>query len=152
MVGVTPKDPLRQQFAGAIVHALKPYDVVRVVERDQPGAGLRIQVRLSDGHRVIVDARRVNMPVSTWVIRVLVVQLIVLALCAWVAVRLVTRPLAQLASAADRLGPNLKGPLLAEVGPTEVVRATRAFNAMQQRIAGYMAERVEILATISHHL
>ncbi len=30
--------------------------------------------------------------------------------------------------------------------------AARAFNAMQKRIAGYMAERVEILAAISHDL
>jgi signal transduction histidine kinase len=32
------------------------------------------------------------------------------------------------------------------------VHAARAFNAMQRRIAGYMAERVEILASISHDL
>jgi signal transduction histidine kinase len=42
--------------------------------------------------------------------------------------------------------------VLAEEGPTEVVHAARAFNAMQRRIAGYMAERVEILAAISHDL
>jgi len=33
-----------------------------------------------------------------------------------------------------------------------VAHAARAFNAMQKRIAGYMAERVEILAAISHAL
>jgi signal transduction histidine kinase len=33
-----------------------------------------------------------------------------------------------------------------------VAHAARAFNAMQQRIAGYMSERVEILAAISHDL
>jgi len=64
----------------------------------------------------------------------------------------VTRPLAQLANAADGLGPDLKGPALDEGGPTEVARAVRAFNAMQKRIAGYMADRVEILAAISHDL
>jgi signal transduction histidine kinase len=81
-----------------------------------------------------------------------VIQLLVLAVCAWVAVRLVTRPLAQLSAAADDLGPDLKAQSLAEEGPTEVAHAARAFNAMQQRIAGYMAERVEILAAISHDL
>jgi signal transduction histidine kinase len=81
-----------------------------------------------------------------------VVQLLVLAVCAWYAVRLVTRPLAQLSAAADELGPDLKGQALAEDGPSEVAHAARAFNAMQQRIAGYMAERVEILAAISHDL
>jgi len=33
-----------------------------------------------------------------------------------------------------------------------VAHAAQAFNAMQQRIAGYMKERVEILAAISHDL
>jgi signal transduction histidine kinase len=64
----------------------------------------------------------------------------------------VTRPLAQLSAAADDLGPDLKAQRLAEEGPTEVAHAARAFNAMQQRIAGYMSERVEILAAISHDL
>src|SRR5688500_4307419 len=82
----------------------------------------------------------------------LLVQLVVLAVCAWYAVRLVTRPLAQLAAAADHLGPDLQARELAEEGPTEVAHAARAFNAMQRRIAGYMAERVEILAAISHDL
>jgi len=92
------------------------------------------------------------MPMPNWVMWVLVLQLAVLAVCAWFAVRLVTRPLARLAKAADELGPDLKGRELAEEGPTEVAQAARAFNAMQRRIAGYMAERVEILAAISHDL
>jgi len=78
--------------------------------------------------------------------------LLVFAGFGWYAVRLATRPLAQLADAADKLGPDLKAQRLAERGPTEVAHAARAFNAMQQRIAGYMAERVEILASISHDL
>jgi signal transduction histidine kinase len=92
------------------------------------------------------------MPVSNWVIWALLAQLVVLATCAWHMVRVVTRPLADLAAAADGLGPDLKGPKLVEGGPTEVAHAVRAFNAMQERIAGYMAERVEILAAISHDL
>jgi signal transduction histidine kinase len=39
-----------------------------------------------------------------------------------------------------------------EDGPSEVSRAARAFNAMQDRIAGYLAERIQILAAISHDL
>jgi signal transduction histidine kinase len=90
--------------------------------------------------------------VSNWVVWLLLIQLAVLALCAWLAVRLVTRPLARLAAAADELGPDLKARNLEEEGPTEVAHAARAFNAMQRRISGYMAERVEILAAISHDL
>jgi signal transduction histidine kinase len=67
-------------------------------------------------------------------------------------VRLATRPLAQLAQAADALGPDLKGQPLPEDGPSEVARAAAAFNAMQRRIADHLDERMRILAAISHDL
>jgi signal transduction histidine kinase len=67
-------------------------------------------------------------------------------------VRIATQPLRQLANAADALGPDLKGTALPEGGPTEVARASTAFNAMQRRIAGYLTERTQILAAISHDL
>lgn len=150
--GTEPGSPASRQFAAAIVEAMRPFEIVKVGEVAWPPEGLQIQVRLGDGSSVVVHARRVGMPVSGWVMWLLVVQLLVLAVCAWYAVRLVTRPLAQLSAAADDLGPDLKGQALAEDGPSEVAHAARAFNAMQQRIAGYMAERVEILAAISHDL
>jgi signal transduction histidine kinase len=150
VAGPQPQSKIEQEFAAAIVDALRPFEVVKVAQAATDD--LRIEVRLTDGSPVIVHARRVGMPVSNWVMWVLVLQLAVLAICAWFAVRLVTRPLARLAKAADELGPDLKGRELAEEGPTEVAHAARAFNAMQRRIAGYMAERVEILAAISHDL
>jgi len=150
--GGEPRSEPSRQFAKAIVDAMRPFEIVKIGEVAWPPEGLQIEVRLGDGSSVVVHAMRVGMPVSSWVMWVLVIQLLVLALCAWVAVRLVTRPLAQLSAAADDLGPDLKAQSLAEEGPTEVAHAARAFNAMQQRIAGYMAERVEILAAISHDL
>jgi signal transduction histidine kinase len=150
--GREPESPVSRQFAAAIVQAMRPFEIVKVAEVAWPPEGLQIQVRLSDGSSVVVHAMRVGMPVSGWVMWLLAVQLLVLAVCAWYAVRLVTRPLAQLSAAADELGPDLKAQALAEDGPSEVAHAARAFNAMQQRIAGYMAERVEILAAISHDL
>lgn len=153
--GTAPQSPLAREFATAIADAMRPFEIVKVAQvaqGAQPSDALQIQVRLSDGSSVVVHARRVGMPVSHWVMWLLVVQLAVLALCAWFAVRLVTRPLADLAAAADELGPDLKAHQLQEDGPTEVAHAARAFNAMQRRISGYMAERVEILAAISHDL
>jgi signal transduction histidine kinase len=150
--GTAPQSALTQQFATAIADAMRPFEIVKVAQVAQPPDGLQVQVRLSDGSSVVVHAMRVGMPVSRWVMWVLAIQLVVLALCAWLAVRLVTRPLADLAAAADELGPDLKAQKLQEDGPTEVAHAARAFNAMQRRISGYMAERVEILAAISHDL
>jgi len=123
-----------------------------IVQDPATREGVLMQVRLDDGSSIVIHARRVPKPVSSWVVWTLLGELLVLALCAWHAMRWVTRPLADLATAADELGPFLRGILLDEGGPTEVSRASRAFNAMQQRIAGYMDERVEILAAISHDL
>ena len=56
---------------------------------------------------------------------------------AW-AVRLATRPLAQLAQAADRLGADPQAevlPPLDAAGPAEVRRAHAAFQAMQAQAA-----------------
>lgn len=68
------------------------------------------------------------------------------------AVRQAIRPLGELAAAADALDPNKDGPALSEAGPSEVAHAARAFNAMRERIAHYLEERVQILAAISHDL
>jgi signal transduction histidine kinase len=75
-----------------------------------------------------------------------------MAACSWFAVRLATRPLEQLARAADGLGPDLQSPPLPVTGPAEVARAATAFNAMQARIAANVAERMQILAAVSHDL
>ncbi|ARN20208.1 ATP-binding protein [Piscinibacter gummiphilus] len=150
--GEPPASPVLRGFTEAIENALRPYPVTRVAQVPSAHETVRMLVRLDDGSDLVVQARRVPMPVSDWVLWALALQLVVLAACGWAAVRLVTRPLADLASAADRLGPDLKRQVLAEQGPTEVARAAKAFNAMQQRIAGYMDERVEILAAISHDL
>ena len=114
---------------------------------------LQVHLRLTDGAPLTIDIRPMStVPLSGWLPVVLALQLAVLAACCWLAVRLATRPLNQLAQAADALGPDLKGERLSEDGPSEVARAARAFNAMQDRIAQYMAERMQILASISHDL
>lgn len=120
-----------------------------------PGDKERMQVhlKLSDGMPLTIDMRPMSgVPLSPWLPLVLALQLIVLAACCWLAVRLATRPLHALAVAADTLGPDLKAARLPEDGPSEVARASKAFNAMQDRIATYMTERMQILAAISHDL
>jgi len=149
--GEPPSTTTLTPFSAAIVQALRPFEVTRLERVPSARETLLMEVRLHDGD-LVIRAHRAEMPVSTWVGWALLLQLVVLGLCAWLAVRLVTRPLADLASAADKLGPDLRADALREHGPSEVVQAARAFNAMQHRIAGYMGERVEILAAISHDL
>jgi signal transduction histidine kinase len=92
------------------------------------------------------------MPLADWLPYVLIAQLLLLILCTGLAVRLAIRPLLRLANAAAALDPNKKAARLEETGPKEVAYAATAFNAMRDRIAHYLEERVQILAAISHDL
>jgi len=119
-----------------------------------PGDGKQVQAHLtlSDGSPLTIDVHPRMTPVAQWLPYVLVLQLLLLIVCCWFAVRQSIRPLVALADAADALNPNAKAAPLDEGGPTEVARAARAFNAMGERIAHFVAERVQILAAISHDL
>lgn len=70
----------------------------------------------------------------------------------WIAVKQATRPLQKLAEATEALGTSLHSEALSEDGPSEVARAAAAFNLMQAQIKHHLAERVQILAAISHDL
>jgi signal transduction histidine kinase len=120
-----------------------------------PGDGKRLQghVTLSDGSVLTIDVTpRGVMPLAEWLPYVFAAQMVLLILCTWFAVRQAVRPLSELAAAADALDPNKKDSPMSEEGPSEVANAARAFNAMRDRIAHYLEERVQILAAISHDL
>ena len=82
--------------------------------------------------------------------------LLLFALCigllAWLVARIATRPLRQLADAADKLDISHAGEPLPEQGSSEVRVATRAFNRMQKRIYEDVRERTGMLAAITHDL
>jgi signal transduction histidine kinase len=120
-----------------------------------PGDGKRLQghLILSDGSPLTIDVTpRGIMPLAEWLPYVFAAQMALLILCTWFAVRQAVRPLGEFAAAADALDPNKPGAPLVESGPSEVANAARAFNAMRDRIAHYLEERVQILAAISHDL
>ncbi|MEN3149725.1 ATP-binding protein [Neorhizobium sp. IRAMC:178] len=120
-----------------------------------PGDVRRLQghLTLSDGSPLTIDVTPTGvMPIAEWLPYVFAIQMALLVVCTWFAVRQAIRPLGDLAAAADALDPNRKSPPLSETGPSEVAHAARAFNAMRDRIAHYLEERVQILAAISHDL
>jgi signal transduction histidine kinase len=148
-----PADSLRtRRVVAAITGALG--ERRRVSANLLPGTTDRLQVhlRLADGSPVTIDLTLQGLPLATWLPLLLLAQLALISIFTWLAVRQATRPLAQLASAADTLGPEFTGTRLPEDGPTEVAHAATAFNAMQDRIAASMTERMQILAAISHDL
>ncbi|MEH6648904.1 MAG: ATP-binding protein [Motiliproteus sp.] len=78
--------------------------------------------------------------------------LVILLVLGGVVVRWLTRPLAQLARAAERLGRDIEGPSLEEQGPMEIQATARAFNRMQQRIQRFIEDRERLFSAISHDL
>jgi len=67
-------------------------------------------------------------------------------------VRSITRPLAALSDAAEAFGKEDQAPALPETGSREFVNTARAFAAMRERIARYIADRDRLFASISHDL
>ncbi|WP_455928388.1 ATP-binding protein [Pseudomonas capeferrum] len=125
-----------------------------LVFRDMPGLQKHFQAHLTlaDGSPITIDVYPKPIPFAFWLPVVLVLQLLVLLVCTWIAVRIAIRPLTRLARAVETLDPNAHPTPLDETGPTEVAHAAAAFNEMQKRIAEYLKERMQILAAISHDL
>ena len=120
-------------------------------------AGMRVlDVRLDDGQWIRISIARESeaptpaLPFDFFVH--LLISLVVVTGVGMIAVRQVTRPLQQLAQAADSLGSNLDAPPLAEEGPTETRQAAQAFNRMQQSIRRLISERARALSAVSHDL
>ncbi len=112
----------------------------------------RLHLRLRDGTPLAIELEPAGLPYARWLPALLAAQLGLLGVACWWAVRLATRPLGQLARAAEALTPNQGALPLPEHGPVEVAQAARSFNAMQARIAGHLQERTRMLAAIAHDL
>lgn len=122
------------------------------VQPTERGERIEMGLVLDDGSHVTLQWDRPRMRISTATASLLALQLLVLGLVTWLAVRAAVRPLKRLADAADGLDLNRSAQALEETGPVEVARAAYAFNAMRVRIADHLAERLRILAAVSHDL
>ena len=122
--------------------------------RRAPGPLLcqHVNITLQDGSGItlIIPMRPQIPPPTVW--SALLLFALCIALLAWLVARIATRPLRQLADAADRLDISRSGEPLPEQGSSEVRAATRAFNRMQRRIYEDVRERTGMLAAITHDL
>ena len=121
---------------------------------ERPGVRMYAAVLLNDGVWITVES--IDPPRTTfWITRMFrnlaIVDSVMVILC-FFAVRVVTRPLSILASAAEDLGRNIDRPPLPETGANELVRASRALNVMQDRLKRYVDTRIKVLAAMSHDL
>jgi signal transduction histidine kinase len=139
-------------IVGAIIAALGPGYASTASAKILAAHHVLLQLHLHDGAPLSVDFSYSPVPLPAWLLPLLAAQFAALGVLCWFAVRQATRPLAQLARAADALGQDGHGEALAEDGPLEVARAALAFNSMQRRISHYLSERMQLLAAISHDL
>ena len=77
---------------------------------------------------------------------------VVLVIVLFVVTRNITRPLSNLAHAAEAAGRSIRQPPVPEEGVREIREVTRAFNAMQDRLLRYLDSRTGVLAAMSHDL
>ncbi|PIW31212.1 MAG: two-component sensor histidine kinase [Rhodospirillales bacterium CG15_BIG_FIL_POST_REV_8_21_14_020_66_15] len=89
---------------------------------------------------------------GTRTLTVMLLMAVAVSLVSVLIVRRLTRPLNDLAAAADALGRGEVPPPLTPTGPGEVRRTTVAFNTMQERLHRFVADRTRMLAAISHDL
>ena len=114
-----------------------------------------IGITLNDGSAVRltnVAARNTMPPMRPEFTLFLMLFLCSIAVLAYLVSRMTMRPLHQLAQAATDLGQDINRPPLAEQGSSEILLATRAFNAMQGRIRQHIQQRTHMLAAITHDL
>ena len=113
-----------------------------------------ISVRLDDGSWVNFSSSALgaNQIVDWSVIAVTICFGVGIVVVALLLLRWATRPLRDLALAAERFSLDQTPQPLPENGPIEVRRAARAFNTMRERIQRLVTERMQAMAAVSHDL
>jgi signal transduction histidine kinase len=118
------------------------------------GACENLNVRLRDGeqlHLSVLPPRSLVLA-DTDYRAVLALFFVSIAILAYLVARMTTRPLKQLAQAAQDLGNDINRAPLDLTGASEIRQASAAFNAMQARIRQYIFQRTQMLAAITHDL
>jgi signal transduction histidine kinase len=151
--GAPPADARSRDAVRTLTDTLATQYPLRFTAVPGPVSHIQAHLTLRDGSPLTLDLTPRMPPVARWLPVVFILQLLLVALCAWLAVRQVVRPFTRFTRAVDTLEPASPNPLtLTEQGPLEVQHAARAFNAMQERIQNSLKERAQILAAISHDL
>jgi signal transduction histidine kinase len=113
-----------------------------------------VRVRFADGDAVTFRLTRlaVGTPLPRNLFLNLSLLVLLLVIVLYVAARSITRPLSDLARAADSVGRDLRPAQLEERGTRELRDAARVFNTMQDRLRRYLDSRTRVLAAMSHDL
>lgn len=126
----------------------------RSLRRPLPGMAVALAFRRPDGRWLYVR-QHLPAPIDHWAhrsFRNILITLIVMSVAVIFASRLITRPLRDLASAAERFGRGERIEPVAERGGDEIRRSIVAFNRMHERIGRFVAERTRLVAALAHDL
>lgn len=115
---------------------------------------LQLEVVFADGETIVfrMPGPLLSRSAQTRIFRDLALITLALGIVLYVMTRTITRPLGQLAKAADAVGRGMSVEPLPEEGGRELRAATRAFNAMQERLRRYVDSRTRVLAAMSHDM
>lgn len=113
-----------------------------------------VSVRLDDGSWVNFSSSALGATQhADWsVLAITICFAVGIVVIALLLLRWATRPLRELAIAAERFSLDQAPQPLAERGPAEIRRAARAFNTMRERIQRLVSERMQAMAAVSHDL
>jgi signal transduction histidine kinase len=111
-------------------------------------------VKFPDGYTALFRVTRLarGAPLPRGLFMNLALLVVVMSVALFATARSITRPLSELATAADNVGRHLRQPKIAERGARELRNAARAFNTMQDRLQRYLDSRSRVLAAMSHDL
>jgi len=131
----------------------------RVGVSDDGGAAtdrhlMLVSIRLDDGSWVNFSSSTLGAAQHLdWNLTAIMICFAVgIVVVALLLLRWATRPLRDLALAAERFSLDQVPQPLPEDGPAEVRRAARAFNTMRERIQRLVTERMQAMAAVSHDL
>lgn len=113
-----------------------------------------VTVTLPDGEKVVfrAPAPQPGPPLPQQIFLQIGLLTLILTFVLYFMTRTITRPLLDLADAADAVGRGENVAPLREQGARELRHATRAFNTMQDRLQRYLDSRTRVLAAMSHDL
>jgi signal transduction histidine kinase len=111
-----------------------------------------VAVGLRDGQVVTMRLPRMQGPTFGPVTITLIFVAISVTFIGFWATRSLTRPLRNIARAAESFTPDGEIALLPEQGPFEIRATARALNQMRERIKDLVEERSRMLAAVSHDL
>jgi signal transduction histidine kinase len=115
---------------------------------------LDVRVTLPDGDtaRFRTDVPRAPPSLPLPLLFQLALVTLVLGAVLYAMARTITRPLRELAAAAEAVGRGARFQPLRETGARELREAMRAFNTMQERLNRYLDSRTRVLSAMSHDL